>query len=373
MKNAAISRRKRGVDREEKTTDLSEHEHKKNTRRSGHKLTFLVALLVVSVLVVGSTQLFISPRSALSALEKTVEQIRAYTEIGRYDNSDELQNCYISFQPPPPKETGTWTTKPLWLPGFPSSGAEANGEADRAKPLVRLITGLQSGAKSYHAASKQLKRCSGLHETATCSQVHPIVPIKPEELTSNFSPNVILSIRNFSTVFPVSNDRKANLYHGVVGQLPEDRWRKLRDEYVEKAFHEWKGLVATWKSMDYYKISMYLPYEHLLDRTKGPDTAQRLADQLEAAGFEVAPPSDMPCIWYTATHGPMSYEREHMKYTPGYTTEQRDFMLNEMNKMMVEMADDKDLVAILQEYHADIRDHTRIDKPWTSSGITAPV
>jgi hypothetical protein len=359
------SRRRRGVDAEETTMDeLSVHSHKKNRPLGQKAVSFLVA-----VLFLGCTTAFW--RSALLAPGDLVRSSSsAYQEIERPDYSVEFQNCTISFQPSPPKAQGTWTTKPLWISGYPSSGAEASGEADRAKPLVSLITGLKGGAKNYHASSKQLKRCRGVDETATCSQVHPVVGIGPESRTGDFSPNVIMSIRNFKTALPAFYSKKANLYHGVVGQMPEDSWRQLRDQYVEYGFADWKGLLKAWKSMEYYRISMYLPYEHLLDRTKGPITVQRLADKLNEAGFDVAPPSDMPCIWYKATQSPLAYEKDYYTYTPGFTAKQRDFMLQEMKKMMEDMADDVDLVAILQEYYDDIRDHTRIDQPWTPPANT---
>lgn len=56
-----------------------------------------------------------------------------------------------------------WTTKPLWFPQYP------NSIDDRVvRSLISKMTGLNSGAKSYYASSKNVKRCKGNTETAAC-------------------------------------------------------------------------------------------------------------------------------------------------------------------------------------------------------------
>jgi hypothetical protein len=78
----------------------------------------------------------------------------------------------------------------------------------------------------------------------------------------------------------------------------------------------------------------------------------------------VAPPDQMPCIWYQAVHGEYKRQEQFYKYIPGYTIPQREYLLAEMNKFIEEVSKDEELVLILKKYTIDIRDNTRIDIPW---------
>jgi hypothetical protein len=279
----------------------------------------------------------------------------------------EYENCKVSWDPPAPKKE--WKTKPMWLPSFPGSGSTGpTGKGDILRPLINGVTGLNSGAKFYHASGKNLKRCKGLDETATCSNGHPITAIKPEKQADNFHPSVLMGIRNFRTAFPTYFQDKAIAYHGATGQVDEDDWRQTRDKFYASAFEDWKGLVMTWKEMKEYDIGMYLEYEALMDPGRGPETLIRLAVKLKNAGFNVAPAKDIPCIWFQAVKDEPSRLKEFMKYTPGFTFDQQQFILKELEKFIKEVSDDKDLVAILQEYYTDTRDNTPIDQP--SSGAS---
>ena len=323
-------------------------DHQGKLTRIGVVLTFLASFCLY---VSSNNSQYFEMAPGISADPKFAEA------VSRYDK------CALSFQSPPPKKQ--WNTKPLWLPAFPGSGATGPAKnGDILKPLINGLTGLKAGAKFYHASSKILKRCKGRDETAVCTQAHPAVPIGPEKQTENFHHSILLGIRNFRTVYPTFHNDKAEAYHGVKGQVDESEWRKNRDEYYKSVIEGWKGLIMTWKDMKEYDIAMYIQYEALMDPDRGPTTLEKISNHLEKAGFSVAPKRDIPCIWYQVYKAETMRLNEVMQYIPGYTTEQRDFLLEELKKFQKEVADDKELVTILQEYYDDIRDNTRIDKPW---------
>ena len=278
-----------------------------------------------------------------------------------------LENCTVSFVLPPNTKT---PDKPLWMPSYPASGAAtASKLGDVMKPIVNALSGLNGGSKNYHMSiRKRLKRCKVLagisNPTAVCTNGHPMEAIGPEKQTQQFDSRVIVVIRNFRDAYPAFHNDKAIAYHGAKGQVDQDGWRQHRDQYLSGSFEAWKSAIMTWKNMDYYRIGMYFPFETIMDPEKGPPLLQRLGEQLTAAGFVVAPPDQMPCIWYQAVHDEYKRQEQFYKYIPGYTIPQREYLLAEMNKFIQEVSEDEELVAILKKYSVDIRDNTRIDIPW---------
>lgn len=236
------------------------------------------------------------------------------------------------------------------------------------KPLVNGITGLQAGAKMWHAQSKSLKRCKGLDETATCAQSHPMVSASPESQADNFDRNVIMLIRNIRTAWPQSYYDKHIAYHNGKGQPAESDWRSIRDEWGKGAFGGWKSVVTTWKQMREYDVALYVQYEALMDPERGPAELQRIADLLQQSGFSVAPKEDVPCIWYKVIKDEYTRLQDFFKYEAGYTAELRDFYLTNLTQWQQEVADDKELSRILGEYFEDLRDNTYIDIPYNISG-----
>lgn len=282
------------------------------------------------------------------------------------DPLSRLQNCTMSFQPLPGRDK--WTTKPLWFPSHPNTI-----EDSLHKKLISGITGLSAGGKSFYASSKamKLKQCVGQTETATCSNVHPIVDMgnkHPDTRADMFFTKYVLGLRNPATNLPAFHNGKAIKYHGLCDgcQVPEKEWRKHRDEWLADMLKEWTNFIATWKKMKKYKVGMYMVYEHLFDPIKGPETLQRLASLLRDAGFPAASDNDIPCIWYKAlgkdaikAYRGRPYEYED--YIPGYTVTQRDMMFEQLNILAEEQANDAELVGILRGYQHDIRTRARID------------
>jgi len=279
---------------------------------------------------------------------------------------EKCSSALKQLSPVRPKEE--WK-KPLWLPAFPGSGSttvakDGEGSGNIGVQLINGITGLKMGAKNYHALRKNvLKRClSTTDETAACTNSHPLVPINPEKQRQNFHPNVILFIRNFKSAFPAGYNDKNIAYRGLEGQFKEEDWRKVRDEWIEKSFQDWKTVVLEWKQMDGYKIGMYVPYEKMLNPGTGPALTSRLAKQFQQAGFSVPPDQEMDCLWYQTVNDEWSRLKAFYKFIPGYTEQQRDFLIRELDAFRKEVVDDTELVDILNEYYIDVRDNTRIDR-----------
>lgn len=170
-------------------------------------------------------------------------------------------------------------------------------------------------------------------------------------------------VRNYKTVYPTHDSEKGEAYHDKKGQNDLDAWRKGRDMWYSNVFDGWKGLIMTWKNMTEYEIGMYAQYESMFDPERGPATVQRMADLFKEAGFPVAPKEDLPCIWFQAVKPEYLRLKEYWKYTPGYTKEQRDKILHELDIFQEEVADDKELAAILKEYYDDMSVSTPIDTP----------
>ena len=308
-----------------------------------------------------------------STLERSVTGNNPPKKPIPLEDFSHLDDCTVSFEPPPKKDVGEWKTKPLWFPAHPTSIEDAVH-----KNIINGITGLPAGGKSFYASSKaiKLRQCQGQTETATCMNVHPIVDMgkkHPDTRAHIFFGQYIMGLRNPMTVLPAFYNQKAIKYHGLCTgcQVPEDQWRQDRDAYLGDMVDTWKNLIKTWKTMTKYKRGMYLVHEHLLDAQKGPLELKRLASVLRDAGFVTAPDESIPCIWYKAI-GKDSIEQfhqggyEYKDYKPGYTKVQQEFLLSELSKFAEENKQDSELVAILKEYQENIKDNIRSDSAWTN-------
>ncbi|CAJ1951304.1 unnamed protein product [Cylindrotheca closterium] len=246
-----------------------------------------------------------------------------------------------------------------------------SNKGDIVKDLIEKLFGKQGAVKNYHMSMKnRLRRCKGVSETVGCSQGHPYVPVQPEQQTQNFQSNVIFVLRNFMTAFPAEHTDKGFAYHGNKGQAPEDGWRDVRDKYIESSMKAWKDVLQWWNTADYYKIATYVPYEKLLNPGTGPAIVQKLADTLAESGFEVAPREDIPCIWYQVISKEIARQKALQVYTPGFTPDQRKFLLTELNSLIQSYSNlpsgttkQEELVSILEGYRDEVQFKMRIDKP----------
>lgn len=338
-----------------------EKEGIQNVSPSGSEMSNAKTFSLVSCLVVLTVTLVICfpylngemhtlPTISKNASSQRDSQIASFTKY---------ENCTISFSPEPEKPN--WTTKPFWFPSYPDSMDD-----DLVKKIITGITGLSAGAKSYYAQSKKLKKCKGQTETALCMLIHPIVETTPEKFASDFQEKVIIGMRNPMTAIPTHFNGKAIKYHNQKGQVSQDDWRNFRDQYMKGMLEEWKKQIRTWKSMNPYHVGTYISLEQMMDSKEGPAALQRLAKDLRSAGFQVANDDDIPCIWYTGVRKETleAYEKHKYEYTdyyPGYTKDQQNLLIEELDKFVDENKDDAGLVAILKEYQAYIRDHSVLE------------
>jgi hypothetical protein len=356
------------------TNPVSDHGKSKKWRATSIQLVRTGALLLCGFAVyfyVG----FKSPsegNAVMSTNSNSQQASASKTKSGRIEAMQKYENCSISFVPPPSRKEADWR-KPLWVPSFPGSGSSSpSKKGDVVKVMIDAFTGLKAGTKNYHMSMKnRLRRCHGVSETAACTQGHPYVPVGPEKQTENFQSPVVFVIRNIATSFPTSHTDKGIAYHGATGQAPEDQWKQVRDQYLKRSITTWREMIRWWRNADYYKVAIYVPYEKLIDAEAGPPVVQRLADQFKAAGFDVAPTQDISCIWYQAIKLEWARQDELMDYVPGYTMDQRDLILKELEELTMEVQDDKELTQILKEYHAEVLENTRLDTPWESLTVSA--
>jgi len=299
--------------------------------------------------------------------------IASYTVMSnthRLDQSDkrvelnltEFRNCTVSFQPS--KEPNQWIgRKPIWLSAYPTSLKESTH-----KNIIHQLTGLDQGGKNYYASSKNLRHCFGTTETATCINVHPMVDMGKglNKASDKFYSEYIMAIRNPMTALPSYTNEKQIKYHGETGQMSEESWQNMRDEYMSVLIEEWKAFFRAWKTDSNYTTGMYLVYEDLHNIDEGPKAVKRLRNILHNAGFVVAPEVDVPCIWFNAI-GEDQLQQYHEKkydyndYIPGYTEVQKQLLLTALSTLVDEYGDDKELKIILEIYINTIKKEIRID------------
>ena len=261
-------------------------------------------------------------------------------------------------------------TKPIWLPSHPATIRESVH-----KSLINRITGLPAGGKTFYASNKGLRQCIGETVTATCTNIHPIVEMNggPDKKKETFYKAYIMALRNPMTALPAFIDEKGILYHGRTGQSPIDTWRQTRDNWIDGLFDGWLKVLREWKKSS-YDVGVYLIYEDLMDIKKGPTALKGLRNLLEKDGFDTVTEDNLGCIWYESI-GRESLEQHHKAgyeyndYFPGYTKDQKEYMIQGLNTAIEEFKDDSELVQILTMYRNEIAQHCILDSKWTNSTI----
>jgi len=116
--------------------------------------------------------------------------------------------------------------------------------------------------------------------------------------------------------------------------------------------------------MKEYTIGVYFPYERLLHPDKGPALLSELSSLLKKATFEVIADEDIPCLWYKSVKNKRYYQYDD--YLPGYTRDQKDFIVRELEQLISDNADDTALVDLLREYITEIQEVTETDVGWAN-------
>ena len=273
-----------------------------------------------------------------------------------------------------PKDEKYMNIDPLWMPSYPSSGTNSpSGQGNLLKPLVDQLTGFNSGYKSYHMSIKggKLRRCHAgkdpstgklfYNPTAVCTTTHPMTPIFPDTQTNAFSTTgVLFVIRNFATAYPAFHNDKAVAYHQATKVADIVEWRQIRDEYMKNQWEEWKRILLDWTTgtlaTHHYTKPTFIVFEHLLiNPDLGVPELQKISTLLQEEGFPVAPTSEHACIWNRVVPKEQARLKKWMPYSPGYTTEQKAFLQQELTQLIEQVQETvPELAVILKEYRYEI-------------------
>jgi len=306
-----------------------------------------------------------------------------------------LEGCQLVYIPSePPRNAEDWRPK-FWIPSYPGSGA--SNPTMKGNLLREIIERLFFGAnkinqkpvKDYHMSMKdRLKRCKGISETIGCTTTHPLTPVLPEGQTNEFRPEVIFSIRNPATAFPISLAYKHMQYHGGTEQADEDEWRKMRDQYFEESFQGWINQIRVWRATaeasSYYFTSIYVPFEDLVstDASRGIAIIRDLSDAISGRNafetkdetrqfFETTTEGqDYECIWYRKAKTEWAREQTIIgNYIPAYTLAFKDLMVRELRAFADEVEkdpiqgdSDAALVSLLRRYALQIEKYLRVEE-----------
>jgi hypothetical protein len=267
----------------------------------------------------------------------------------------------------------TTSIKPIWVASFPGSGAEM------FRQVIETITyGVYKGWSIYdddvEASTTHTHNATACHSlrAATCKTHWPVLPHhspSSEPLyKQQYASQAIVLLRNPRAAFASRLNHLWELQHNVAfhsQQAPEKAWNRWIARNFQQQIAKYKLLIQTWAQHPHYNVSLYLPYEGLTDPNKGPQWTQRVRQLLQHQQHAqlVANASQIPCLWRLAVLEQPRVKRQGHSYSPGYTTHQKQAMLQMMDELLGEVAvahNLPSLVKILSDYRQDIATHTRI-------------
>jgi len=324
-----------------------------------------------------SAGIFIVIVMLIAAISQSAEA-QSHQQLASFVSAPSLEEVLKSYAPPDvsaiegctvnaitgaPSDDVLFKLKPFWMPAYP------NTDHGLLSHIINNLTGISHASKSYYARGHGLRKCFGHSPTVACEQIHPIMAIgpSPESQTDKFQPLLILPIRNPATALPAHHQGKAVKYHQQEGQVPIHMWRDFRDAYLEQTlFRGWRSVVDTWTNMTGYSVGMYVPYELLIDLQAGPVLVRQLAALLRHAGFPVVDDASVECVWYQAI-APILTAPGHphyhfaIDYLPGYTVEEKQYLIRELRQMQQDHSGDAVLTSILEDYVQEVLEETVTD------------
>ena len=268
--------------------------------------------------------------------------------------------------------------KPIWVASFPGSGAEM------FRQVIETITyGVYKGWSIYdddvepsstHTHTHNATTCHSLH-AATCKTHWPVLPqhspTSEPLYKQQYASQVIVLLRNPRTAFASRLNHLWELRNHVAfhsQQAPEKAWNRWIARNFQQQIAKYKLLIQTWAQHPHYNVSLYLPYEGLTDPKTGPQWTQQVGQLLQQQQHQhdvqvVANASQIPCLWRLAVLEQPRVKRQGHSYSPGYTTHQKQALLQMMDELLAEVAvahNLPSLVKIISDYRQDIATHTRI-------------
>lgn len=80
--------------------------------------------------------------SHFAKIELTMQEFKASTTKAPNNELGSLQNCSVTFVPPPARPESEWR-RPLWIPSYPASGsASPSKQGDVVKDLIDRLFGM---------------------------------------------------------------------------------------------------------------------------------------------------------------------------------------------------------------------------------------
>ena len=115
-----------------------------------------------------------------------------------------------------------------------------------------------------------------------------------------------------------------------------------------------------------YTVSMYLPFEQLLDPIRGPEIVRELSTIIKNGGFPVAKDEDISCVWYKSVRHVLEAEEDAyypyaVDYIPRYNQTHLGIIDQELANLQQLYPDDTSLNEILSQYRADLKQNPPLD------------
>jgi hypothetical protein len=253
--------------------------------------------------------------------------------------------------------------KPIWIAGYPGSGF------DMVAHLVSAITGLTS-VDVYRQHSCSLPVKDGAAPTGACLTHWPMIekdsPVSVATSTGTFyNPNAIFVIRNPANAIPSFHTRwwraQKQMNRNNVFPGKED-WIEWRDKRFTKHLKSWKVSLQEWQrgisAAGIHGISLFIPYEELIDATKGPELSAEVANKFLAANHP-ATTATTACLWRRIADDDHHPPRP---FPPTFTSEQKALLLQTMDELILLFTTKEALLtSVLRGYRDDISTNLLLD------------
>ena len=325
----------------------------------GIKKLHLIAIFVMVLLSLGFRPKF-DLRVSMSPKEPRTENQRTHTTV-----TGECSPLLLSTNP---------LIRPIWVPSFPGSGSELFRE---------LVQGTTGGVGADYYKTKQCTITNEQRAIVSCKTHWPVrvkAPygrVDPKRLKDSFRDRFIFLIRNPRNAIPSYMNYKweaTTRRRDHVKQAPESIWRKKRDLYHTNQMRKWEESVSWWHMQGQYEPALYVQYEKLTDNATGPELLRSVVNELQQGLPDSVdlPIEDIPCIWHKIVIGG-KMKRKKRTYIPGYTVEQKQQLLEMLDRMILKFSDDSNthgapssatvtLLGILHDYREDIAINTPLDE-----------
>lgn len=329
-------------------------------------LGVVAAVLVFFQLVLWSpARLQYSPWDASSSIavvnhtERSGDGDKREKSVEKVARNQEEPATATACQPVPLNQN--YTGKPLFIPSYPGSGSEL------MLSLIRAISG-NGGGNIYTDMGRYQNATSVTVKTHWPMLFPRMGRYKPSKLMDQYSNRYAILVRNPMNALPSHFNyryERRNKLDDHSTQSPESAWILFRDTLFAGQVDKWKSMFTGWREQErvtkYYERAMILEYEAV---TASAEPLVRLAEELRRQNCTTVVSDDqIRCLWYQVARAKTSKtRREPRKYTPSYTTKQKEgflSMLKELKQDAIQY-DDREVADLADRYLQDIQQNIRI-------------